>query len=89
MKKGVDMEQRHYQYERITFDPDKCFGKACIRGFRFPVSTLLGYLAGGMTVREILKAWPDLEEEDIRQALAYASLETEERFIPLRGAVGS
>jgi uncharacterized protein (DUF433 family) len=83
------MEQRHYKYERITFDPDKCFGKPCIRGLRFPVSTLLGYLGGGMTIQEIVKDWPNLEEADIRQALAYASLEAEERFIPLRDAVGS
>jgi uncharacterized protein (DUF433 family) len=78
------MEHHHYKFDRITFDPDKCFGKPCIRGFRLPVSTLLASLGGGMTIPNILKEWPDIEEEDIRQALAYAALETEERFIPSR-----
>ena len=78
------MEHHHYKFNRITFDPEKCFGKPCIRGFRMPVSTLLGYMAGGMTIPEILKEWPDLEKEDILQAFAYAALEAEERFIPAR-----
>jgi uncharacterized protein (DUF433 family) len=78
------MEHRHFKYDRITFDPDKCFGKPCIRGYRMPVATLLGYMAGGMTIPEILKEWPELEKDDILQALAYASLEAEERFIPAR-----
>jgi uncharacterized protein (DUF433 family) len=76
------MEHRHYKFDRITFDPDKCFGKPCIRGIRMPVTTLLGFMGGGMSIRQILKEWPGLEEEDIRQALAYAALEAEERFIP-------
>lgn len=49
-----------------------------------PVATLLASMAGGMTMPQILKEWPFLEKEDILQALAYAALEAEERFIPAR-----
>jgi uncharacterized protein (DUF433 family) len=77
------MEARHHLFDRITFDPEKCFGKACIRGLRMPVSSLLGYLGSGMTMQEILAEWPEIEEEDLYQALAYAASTLEERIIPL------
>jgi uncharacterized protein (DUF433 family) len=77
------MEIRHYKFNRITVDPDKCFGKSCIRGLRIPVSSILSYLSSGMTIEEILKEWPELEREDIYQALGYAALSMEERFVPL------
>jgi uncharacterized protein (DUF433 family) len=67
------MQARHYKFDRITFDPDKCFGKACIRGLRMPVSSLLSYLSSGMTTEEILAEWPELEADDLYQALAYAA----------------
>lgn len=67
------MEATHPRFQRVTFDPEKCFGKACIRGMRMPVSSLLSYLSSGMSQEEILRDWPELEPEDIRQALAYAS----------------
>ena len=77
------MEVRHHQFDRITFDPDKCFGKACIRGLRMPVASILAYLSSGMTPEEILSEWPELEPEDLSQALAYASSVLEERVVPL------
>jgi uncharacterized protein (DUF433 family) len=77
------VEVRHYRFDRITFDPDKCFGKACIRGLRMPVATILAYLGSGMAVEEILTEWPELESEDLSQALAYASSVLEERIVPL------
>jgi uncharacterized protein (DUF433 family) len=67
------MEIRHYKFSRITLDPNKCFGKPCIRGLRMPVASILGYLSSGMTADEILKEWPELEREDIYQALRYAA----------------
>jgi len=67
------MELRHHQFDRITFDPEKCFGKAGIRGLRMPVSSLLAYLSSGMTMEEILSEWPELEREDLYQALGYAA----------------
>lgn len=64
-------------------DPEKCFGKPCIRGYRMPVASILSYLSSGMTVEEILRDWPELELEDIYQALGYAALAMEERVVPL------
>jgi uncharacterized protein (DUF433 family) len=50
---------------RITVDPEICHGKPCIRGLRYPVETILKYLAGGDTIEDLLKEFPDLEREDI------------------------
>jgi uncharacterized protein (DUF433 family) len=80
------MEIRHYRFNRITLDPDKCFGKPCIRGLRMPVASILSYLASGMTVEDILRDWPELEREDVQQALAYASWAMEERVVSLEPA---
>jgi len=80
------MEVRHYKFNRITLDPAKCFGKPCIRGLRMPVASVLSYLSSGMTMDEILKEWPELELEDIYQALGYAAWAMEERVVPLEEA---
>jgi uncharacterized protein (DUF433 family) len=58
---------------RITTNPDICHGKPCIRGLRYPVQTVLEWLAGGMTLADILSDYPDLEAEDIYASLAYAA----------------
>ena len=50
---------------RITVDPQICHGKPCVRGLRYPVETLLEYLAGGSTTEELLAEFPDLQREDI------------------------
>jgi len=81
------LEIRHYKFKRITLDPNKCFGKPCIRGLRIPVSSILSYLSSGMTIEEILKEWPELEQEDIYQALGYAAWVMEERVIPMEEVV--
>ena len=77
------MEIRHYLFPRITLNPEKCFGKPCIRGLRLPVASILSFLSSGMTLEELLKEWPELEREDILQALGYAALAMEERVVPL------
>jgi len=77
------MRIRHYRFERITLDPEKCFGKPCIRDLRMSVASILGYLSSGMSLDEILKEWPELEREDIYQALGYAAWAMEERVVPL------
>lgn len=59
--------------DRITFDPTVMGGKPCIRGMRVTVGTVLGLLAAGRTQDEILKAYPYLEAEDLRAALAYVA----------------
>ncbi len=82
------MEIRHPTFDRITIDPEKCFGKPCIRGMRIPVTSVLAYLSGGMSVDEILKEWPDLQREDIQQALGYAAWAMDERIILPNRAVG-
>lgn len=58
---------------RITVDPVICHGKPCIRGLRYPVESVLEWLAAGMTVDEILADYEDLEREDILAALAFAA----------------
>ena len=69
--------------QRITFDPNVMGGKACIRGLRVTVGTIVGLLASGRTPAEILQAYPYLEPDDINQALAYAAWRVEEREVPL------
>ena len=71
------------QVDRITFDPAVMGGKACIRGLRVTVSTILGLLAAGRSREEILKAYPYLEVQDIDQCLAYPAWRTEERDLPI------
>ncbi|MFY9270123.1 MAG: DUF433 domain-containing protein [Candidatus Manganitrophaceae bacterium] len=69
------------KFERITIDPNVCTGKPCIRGFRFPVSRLLGLLASRETKESILQAYPYLEAEDIDEALRYAAYLAEEETV--------
>jgi len=64
---------------RITFDAQVMGGKPCIRGMRITVGTVVGLLAAGHTTADILKAYPYLEEEDLREALAYAAWRAEEK----------
>jgi uncharacterized protein (DUF433 family) len=69
--------------DRITADPRQMGGVPCIRGLRIPVSTIVGMIADGMSSSEILDAYPDLESEDIAQALRYAAYLTKDREIEL------
>ena len=71
-------------FERITTDPERMGGLPCIRGLRFPVATVVSMVADGMTFKEILAEHPDLENEDIREALRYAAEAVKERELPLR-----
>ena len=71
---------------RITVNPEVMGGKPCIRGMRVTVGTVVGLLAAGHTNADILKAYPYLEEEDIREALAYAAWRAEELEVPLSPA---
>jgi uncharacterized protein (DUF433 family) len=69
--------------DRISIDPNVCFGKACIKGTRIWVSLILDFLASGETAEEILKAYPQLAAEDIRAAIAYGAEVARERIIPV------
>jgi len=70
-------------FTRITVDPNKMGGVPCIRGLRIPVATVVEMVANRMTNTEILEAYPDLEQEDIREALRYAAEAVSERQLPL------
>lgn len=59
--------------DRITINPDICHGKPCIRGLRYPVEGVLEWLAGGMSIEDILADYEDLEREDILAVLSYAA----------------
>ena len=71
------------RFKRITVDPHQMDGVPCIRGLRIPVATVVGMVAEGMDEREILRAFPDLQREDIREALRYAAEAVRERELPL------
>ena len=72
-------------FERITVRPDQMGGVPCIRGLRIPVATVVGLVADGMQPSEILAAYPDLELDDVREALRYAAEAVRERELPLAG----
>jgi uncharacterized protein (DUF433 family) len=70
-------------YMRITVNPHQMGGVPCMRGLRIPVATVVAMVADGMTEAEILQALPDLEPEDIREALRFAAEAVQERTLPL------
>ena len=69
-------------FERITFESKILGGRACIRGMRIPVSVIVGQIAHGASWEEVLTGYPDLEREDIQQALEYAAWLTREEVRP-------
>ena len=70
-------------FTRITTNPKQMAGAPCIRGLRIPVATVVAMIADGMTETEILRAYPDLEPDDIHEALRYAAEAVQERGLPL------
>ena len=72
------------RFGRITVDPAQMGGVPCIRGLRIPVTTVVGLVAQGMAEQQILAEYPDLETEDIREALRYAAAVVDELVLPLR-----
>ena len=71
------------KFSRITVKPEQMGGVPCIRGLRIPVATIVSMVADGMSEQEILQAYPDLELEDIREALRFAAEAVKERELPL------
>ncbi len=71
------------RFQRITVNPNQMGGVPCLRGLRIPVATVVGMVADGMSRDEILAAYPDLQAEDIREALLYAAEAVRERELPL------
>lgn len=70
-------------FDRITFDSKIMGGRACVRGMRITVSLVVNLVANGMTIEEIQREYPDLEPEDVRQALQYAAALANEEVHPL------
>ena len=70
-------------FTRITTNPKQMAGAPCIRGLRIPVATVVAMIADGMTEAEVLRAYPDLEADDIHEALRYAAEAVQERELPL------
>lgn len=71
------------QLDRITMDPAVMGGKPCIRGMRVTVGTVVGLMASGKAIEEVLTAYPYIEREDVLQALTYAAWRSEEQDLPL------
>jgi uncharacterized protein (DUF433 family) len=74
---------------RTSIDPNVCFGKACIRGHRIWVSLILDFLASGMTIKEILQEYPDLEEADVFACIAYGAEMARERYVDIPSEVNA
>lgn len=70
-------------FDRITFDPHTMGGRACIRGMRITVSLVINLVANGMSMADVIDAYPYLEPEDVRQSLQYAAWLAEETVHPL------
>ncbi|MGI8741334.1 MAG: DUF433 domain-containing protein [Bryobacteraceae bacterium] len=75
----------HPLLERISVDPNICFGKPCIRGTRIWVSLMLDFLAAGETIEQILDDYPQPQREDVLAAIAYGAEMSRERFVDLPG----
>lgn len=69
--------------DRISINPNVCFGKPCIRGTRIWVSLILDFLAAGESVETILASYPQLTADDVRAAIGYAAEVARERIIPV------
>lgn len=75
------------KFTRITVHSGQMGGVPCIRGLRIPVATVVGMAANGMSAEEILNAFPDLQKEDIREALLFAAEAVRERQLPVMESV--
>ena len=79
----IYFQETALKFTRITSNARQMGGMPCIRGLRIPVATVVGMIADGMTANEILNAYPDLERDDVHEALRYAADAVRERALPL------
>lgn len=75
-------QNNEIKLDRITIDPEIMGGMPCIRGYRIPISLIIRLIASGKRTKEILKDYPELEEEDVKQALEYAAWTVSEEILP-------
>lgn len=69
--------------ERISINPNVCFGKPTVRGTRIWVSLILDFLADGWSIQEVLDNYPHLTEEDVRACIAYGAEMSRERYVDI------
>jgi uncharacterized protein (DUF433 family) len=74
--------------ERISIDPNVCFGRPCVRGTRVWVSLILDFLANGATIEELLAEYPELTDRDVRAAIAYGAEMSRERYVDIPTRAG-
>jgi uncharacterized protein (DUF433 family) len=79
------MKNMEYAFDRITHSPDVLGGRAVIRGLRISVAHVVNLVANGMTPQQVVGDLPELDLEDIRQALAYAAALANDELHPIRG----
>lgn len=77
------MEFVHPEFPRIAVNPEICFGKPRIKGTRMPISSILSYLASGMTVDEFVQEFNWLTRDDVLEAISFASVMMQDKFVPL------
>ena len=87
MGERVAMATREELLNRISINPNICFGKPCIRGHRIWISLILDLLASGMTTEEILENYPGLTIEDVQACIAYGAEMARERYVDIPLAV--
>ena len=87
MGERIVMATREELLNRISINPNICFGKPCIRGHRIWISLILDLLAGGMTSEEILENYPGLTIEDVQACIAYGAEMARERYVDIPLAV--
>ena len=75
--------ERNFRLDRIVIDPEVMGGQPCIRNLRIPVPLIVKLVASGKSVKEILDDYPELEEEDVKQALEFAAWAVSEKSLPL------
>ena len=75
-------------FDRISIDPSVCHGQACIKGTRIPVYQIVGMLANGDTIEELLRAYPHIQRADINACLEYAAALAEEQVTPIEKIAG-
>lgn len=80
---GTGLQWRSMEFKRITMNPRQMGGVPCLRGLRIPVATVVALVAEGQTTEDILALYPDLESDDVREALLFAAEAVRERALPL------
>ena len=83
MGRAQRLQWRGMEFKRITINPRQMGGVPCLRGLRIPVATIVGLVAEGQATNEVLALYPDLDAEDIREALLFAAEAVRERALPL------